>query len=92
MMARTTVWLVTVDKPGSGELPDGGETQHLAYTCATAAKRGAVDFASRLGISRKRYPWKRTEQGDWIAEWEDDGEEYELRALEVDLLTTKDVR
>lgn len=94
-MARLTVWLATIDKPGSGELPDGGETEHVAYTCATAAKRGAVEFARRAGIvpsNRARFPWKRDDRGNWIAEWESDGDEVELRAIEVDLLTTRHTR
>lgn len=94
-MARLTVWLATIDKPGSGELPDGGETEHTAYTCATAAKRGAVQFAKRSGIvpeNRVRFPWTRDDRGNWIAAWDEDGDEIELCAVEVDLLTTKQTR
>lgn len=91
MMARTTVWMVNVDKPGDGSMPDGGETQLRAYTCATAAKRGAVAFAARHFIERARIPWKHGDHGDWIAAWEDDDGEYELRVIEVDLVNTREV-
>lgn len=94
MMARTTVWMAMVDKPGSGEVPDGGETALSAFTSATAAKRGAVSFAKSLQLvnaGRSRFPWRLERPGKWVAEFEQDGDEILLGAIEVDLLTARDV-
>ena len=91
-MARRTVWLVMFDKPGSGEIPDGGETRLLAYTSATAARRGAADFAARFGVTRARFPWKRQGEGKWIAAWKEAGDEFELEAIEVELLNAREAR